>query len=344
MREHTRARALLHHEGDAWEDIPDWKLDRLVIRLGLYARERLGLEAGDRLAVFGRLHWLWPIADFAGLGAGAVCVGLSHDLSDASVFHALGEAAPRIAVATDPGSAARLLRLRGSTAVPTHVIVPDGVGDGSPGVHHLRDVLDLGGTLDTAERAQAFRAASRVHGPEVLALWHVAASASNGGRIERLTHADAMARVAPRLADSTVSGNSELAYLEPVAVTLSTRLAYLGYIGDGRITTAFGREGLVADDLAALRPHRILVSDAWLEQTWNAIESKSAGLLRWLAGRTGAAWVSRWDRGSARHRAALESRLGDRLRTIEVKGPLADTLAERVRQSGVRLALMGNDV
>src|SRR4029453_8737987 len=71
MRQHAR-RAVLHcAELGA---VPDWKLDRLVIRIALYGREKLGLEPGARAAVFGRPGWLWTAVECAVQGFGATAV------------------------------------------------------------------------------------------------------------------------------------------------------------------------------------------------------------------------------------------------------------------------------
>ena len=94
------------------DPVPDWKLDRLAIRLALFGRERLGLEPGARLVVMGRLGWLWPALDFGAMGFGVVPVGLEHDLSDDAVASAVAEVAPRAVFATDAPSAERLERLR----------------------------------------------------------------------------------------------------------------------------------------------------------------------------------------------------------------------------------------
>src|SRR4029453_19579566 len=67
MRHHARRVVLQCAELQA---APDWKLDRLVIRIALYGREKLGLEPGTRAVVFGRLGWLWPGPGGAGRGVG----------------------------------------------------------------------------------------------------------------------------------------------------------------------------------------------------------------------------------------------------------------------------------
>jgi acyl-coenzyme A synthetase/AMP-(fatty) acid ligase len=118
MRHHRRAAVLLRAAGDGFEGIPDWRFDRLVIRLALYARERLRLGSGDRVVVLGRLAWLWPVADLAAIGTGAVPVGLEHDLSDAALAGALRDATPRLSIATDTVSAERLLQARAPRPAP----------------------------------------------------------------------------------------------------------------------------------------------------------------------------------------------------------------------------------
>jgi len=95
----------------AFEPMPDWRLDRLVIRTALYSRENLGLEPGGVAAVFGRLSWLSPVVDCAATGFGAVSLAIEHDLPDESLLAALREAEPHVVFATDPESAGRLVAL-----------------------------------------------------------------------------------------------------------------------------------------------------------------------------------------------------------------------------------------
>ena len=80
LRHHVRPAAMKWWTDGALEAVPDWRLDRLAIRLALFGRERLGLEPGERVAVLGRLGWLWPVVDFAAMGFGVLPVGLEHDL------------------------------------------------------------------------------------------------------------------------------------------------------------------------------------------------------------------------------------------------------------------------
>jgi AMP-binding enzyme len=296
MRHHQRPSVLSRATGDRFEPMPDWQLDRLVIRVALYGRENLGLEPGRRAAVFGRLSWLWPLVDFAATGFGAAAVGIEHDVSDEALATVLREAEPRVVFATDAESARRVLALRSPGRLAGAVVVGeglDGAGEGSLGLTRL---LDLGGTLDTPERAQAFRAVSRNVSPDSEALWHADAAG-----IVRLSHAQAMARIAERLrAEPARSG--DVAYLDAMRARLNARLALHAFVGDGLTSTTIGREGRTSEDIAQLRPHKLQVGAAWLEA---ACEGRGP---RWPAG---------LDRSGARRR--LQEVLGDRLRFVETE-------------------------
>jgi hypothetical protein len=299
MRHHLRPAVLQWPSDGALEAVPDWKLDRLVIRLALYCREKLGLEPGTRAAVFGRLGWLWPAADFATLGFGATSVGIEHDVPDAALEAALRDADPRVIFATDPESAGRLLELRARGVLPRAALVGAGADTSAGELVPLPKLLDLAGTLDTAERAQAFRMVCRRVEPETQALWHV------GGRgTSRMTHARSMERVAARLRARPPAAG-DVAYLQPPRATLAARLALAAFVGDGLTQATLGREDATDQDVARLRPHGMRVTADWLEAA--------------CAGR-GPRWPARLDRRGARRR--LQERLGDRLRWAETERPV----------------------
>jgi len=92
---------------------------------------------------------------------------------DDALLAALRQAAPRFVVATDSASAKRLLELRASSLAPRVPLIAADAGAAAGEVLPLGQLLELGGTLDTAERAQAFRLLCRRLDPEAEALWHV---------------------------------------------------------------------------------------------------------------------------------------------------------------------------
>ena len=308
MRHHIRGSVLSREAGLGFEAMPDWQLDRLVIRVALYGRENLGLEPGRRAAVFGRLSWLWPVVDFAATGFGASSVGIEHDVSDDALQAVLREAEPRVIFATDAESARRVLALRSAGRLPVPAVVAEGLDATGEGTLPLARLFDLGGTLDTPERSQGFRAVCRNVSPDKEALWHAAAAG-----IVRLTHVAAMARIAERLrAEPAQPG--DVAYLEAPRASLAARLALHAFVGDGLTSTTIGREGRASEDILQLRPHKMLVGAAWLEAV--------------CEGR-GPRWPAGLDGRQARRR--LQEVLGDRLRWVET---------ERSPESGCGTALV----
>jgi hypothetical protein len=313
MRHHVRKAALSWAAGEGFEPCPDWKLDRLVIRVALYSRENLGLEPGTRVAVFGRFGWLWPVVDFAATGFGAASVGIAHDASDEAVVAALGEAQPRVTFAADPESAARLLPLRASGRLPQTTLVAEGLTEGEHQLA-LEKLLDLGGTLDTPERAQAFRLVSRSATSEAPALWH-----ADGISVERLSHKQAMAWLAPRLRRHPAQAG-DVAYVEGPRASLALRLAVCGFVGDGLTATALGREGRTSEDVVELAPHKMRVSGTWLR---TACDGRGP----------------RWPAGLDRARAGRRVRevLGARLRGVETDAAAGESASRALAAAGVTL-------
>jgi hypothetical protein len=322
LRHHIRPAAMMWPTAEGFESVPDWKLDRLAIRVALYGREKMGVEPGERVAILGRLGWLWPVVDFAAMGFGAVPVGIEHDLPDAAVAEALAEARPRLLFASDPASAARLVDLRREGGLGDVTVVAEGLA-ADECVLPLERLLELGGVFDTAERAQSFRAVSRQIQTQTEALRHV----SREG-VTRLTHGSAMKRIEPGLR-SRPALTGDVAYVGGSRVSLGTRLGLAAFVGDGLTTTALGREGRTDEDLVSLRPHKMIISAEWLEAACRE---------------QGPRWPGGLDRPWARRR--LLGHLGGRLRWVETPSTFSDQTARALDAAGVTLEVdrSGTDV
>ena len=313
LRHHVREAAMLWPTDGDFESVPDWKLDRLAIRIALFGREKAGVEPGERLAVVGRLGWLWPVVDFAAMGFGAIPVGIEHDLPDRAAAEVLAEAQPRLVFTTDDESAAQMARLARDGALGEATVVAEAL-DADRRVLPLRRLLDDGSILDTPERAQSFRAVSRQVGPGSEAVWHAGPEG-----LVRLTHAEAMRTIEPGLR-ARPAQKGDLAYVGGPRVDLATRLALAVFVGDGLTTTALGEGERPDRDVAALRPHKLIVSPGWLEAVCRD---------------QGPRWPVGLDRPWARRRMTL--RLGGRLRWAETRIPVSDQTTRALDAAGVTL-------
>ena len=132
-----------------------------------------------------------------------------------------------------------------------------------------------------------------------------------------------MARTAPALrARPALEG--DVAYVDAPRVTLRKRLALAAFVGDGHTTTALGREGQAAEDVAELKPHKLLASEGWIEA---ACEGRGP---RWPAG---------LDRRWARRR--VQDGLGGRLRWVEVDAAVPTRDRSCARRGGHHASTSG---
>ncbi len=172
-------------------ETPDWRADRLSIRIALALREELGVGPGDLVALSLPLTVQWALAERAVWGLGAATVPLTAGQS--------------------PGRAVKAVLASSSDCDA---------------------LLDRGGTLDTPERASAFRAAARdVSKDEV-------ASIEPDGPLRQREWVERIERFLERFPSERGRRNL-LALGEPHAAARA--LVYAGW-ADGLTTVVFGSE------------------------------------------------------------------------------------------------------
>ena len=112
----------------------------------------------------------------------------------------------------------------------------------------------------------------------------------------------------------------DVAYVDGPRVTLRKRLGLAAFVGDGHTTTALGREGRAAEDVAELRPHKVLASEPWVAAACDG---------------RGPRWPAGLDRRWARRR--VQDGLGGRLRWVEVGSAVSDETARALAAAGITL-------
>jgi hypothetical protein len=190
-------------------ETPDWRADRLSIRVALALREDLSVGPGDVVALAMPFSIHWPLVERAVWGLGAATLPLS------------------------PGS--------GPDRPVKAVFAAGGQGPSVPGVPLVAldsdwdALLDRGGVLDTPERASSFRTSAREVLPDAVA------SIEFGESGVELRHADWVRRIAKSFErfPPSFGGRNVLALTEP---HVSARvLLYAGW-GDGFTTVVLGSD------------------------------------------------------------------------------------------------------
>jgi len=141
-------------------ETPDWRADRLSIRVALALREDLAVGPGDLVALLMPLSVRWALVERAVWGLGAATLPVSPE----SRFG-------RPVKAMFASSAEGLSNL----GVP--VVALDSDWDA---------LLDRGGVLDTPERASSFRAAARNTPPEAVSSIESGVELRHGDWVRRI--------------------------------------------------------------------------------------------------------------------------------------------------------------
>ncbi len=251
-RQHDRASVLTRSDGKGgWYSTPDWRLHRHIVRIALYLRERTGMRPGHAVALVGPITPEWVVVDWATVTQGATVVVLGAEPTDAALDLAWSRFAPRAVFVAGEEARRRILARGGeSTVVAFEDEAPDGTAT-------FRQVLDLGGTLDTAERAGAFRDLARAIDPGSDAVAHVVSVADGAPRREVLTHADVIAKRQGILAKHP-SARGAVAYVRPDALSIDAHVALYAFVGDGATSTVIGTAGRELEEIARLGPGMVV--------------------------------------------------------------------------------------
>jgi acyl-CoA synthetase (AMP-forming)/AMP-acid ligase II len=245
---HDRPAVLLASTKGGWGEMPDWRFQRQIVRIGLCLRDRAGLEVGDRVALVTRLRPESILMAWAALLQGAAVAVLDPRLPPAALRARLSALEPR-AILTDEAM--------------VHAEIPDAAASVTIALDRDREdealawseALDLGGSLDTGERARDFRAAAREISEEAPALgrwreagpcsagWHYLEQRELATTVERLWAGARIAR-----------GDVALVSAAPSAAGL---VAALAFTSDGVTQLAF-EPPEDPGAAASLRPHKIV--------------------------------------------------------------------------------------
>ena len=326
MRQHARRSALLAREDGRWNATPDWRFDRQIIRLGLYLRERVEVAPGQRVVLMSELRPEWLIADLAALGLGMVSVAIDPRLQADELAAALEDAAPSITFVSS--AMQHVLQSLDGRAPPHGQLIALDSAPAGDSVMRLPALLEMGGTLDTPERAQAYRAAARDLAPDRPAIRHYRQAPdggldrvelSQGGVIERLEAGWPSERALP----------GDVAYVCDPTVSLAARLALYAFLGDGYTTTALAAPGQDLSDFATLHPTKIIAPASLLA---GAVRAGIAGVEEDPGG---GHWLRRVARLTPHARARTNERsirdaLGGRARWIGTTDQLDAELAEQL--------------
>jgi hypothetical protein len=325
-RKHDRAFLIKSALAGTPVEMPDWRFHRHVIRIGLYLHERLQVSIGDRVAVVAPIGPEWAIAQWAALTQGVSVAALDPGAAANTLAEQLAALGPRVVFAEGPALEAVLAWSAGTNVI---VIAVSGVAV-APSVSWT-EALDLGGTLDTAERANAYRGIMRALPPETAALAH---TGGNGvGTVWRfLTHRDVVRKI-QRIWEGARISQGDVAYIAGGAPSLFATLAFLAFSADGHTQVLFGTRGHEVEEIRAADPTKIVVPAGVARDLTHAIPGIDTSRLlgrasRWLA--QARAFAGRARRSDARSESKSDQ---PRARWLGTGGSLDASTRDRLSRS-----------
>jgi AMP-binding enzyme len=279
-RKHDRAAVLRRRVATAWQDTPDWRFHRHAMRVGLYLHERAQVTAGDRVALVCPLRPEWAVAQWGALTLGAATAVVDPALPDPELAAQLAALAPR-AIFVEGNSVDRVIAWQAAVRGTSTIIALDGEVAGDRALSWT-EALDLGGSLDTAERANTARARARALPPDTPALGHPVGT--NGAVAWRfLSHREVVRRVQRVWMRSRIA-RGDVAYVAGDVPSLATSVALLAFTADGHTQIVIGTRGSELEEIMMTRPHKIIAPAATVRSMLEAPASpEPSGIRKWLA-------------------------------------------------------------
>jgi hypothetical protein len=252
-REGARRAIARWREVGQWQPMPTWRFYRQVIRVALFLRDRARVVPGDRVVVASEPRIERVVAQWAIATLGGVAVMI--DPRDVRGLQSLepGFAAAFVSAAVSPEWVAEAKKV-----VRAETLVGFEGGPHAAGVRAWSEILEFGGTLDTAERAQSFRSQAVALLPSMPVLVHVAAG---GSVVATLTQGDMVARVRTFWA-KVPSRDGDVAYVVGGASASALDVALWAFVADGRTSIVFGAPEGIAAEMGEVSPTLVVGTSA----------------------------------------------------------------------------------
>ena len=243
-----------------WQGHPDWRTDRNAIRAALVLRQRIGMEAGDRVVL-----WIPFGMDFATIERGVWSIGglsvpVSPRWSADRVATLLHETRPAVLFVPAVDSLRELKSIGGvPDSVRATVLMAGEVEDQGEEALGYDAFMDYGGVLDTAERASMWRTTVRSIPPNtpVALEYRWEGGQKSLGAMSQAGLVEA-AQAVLRLLPAEKGGLQILAGAEPDPICRA--LLYAAW-ADGLTRTAFVPPGPAIEHTGQLQP-RLLAGPA----------------------------------------------------------------------------------
>jgi len=154
------AGAGMHREAPGWQETPDWRAHRTSVRVALALHEHLGLEKGDRVALWLPLSPEFMLIERGVWMFGGITLPLDPTAGADDVAVPIRETGPKVVFVPDVTAMESLLATGSyGGSVRTAIILEDAECEDDRVLEYCR-LLDYGRALDTPDRTSKLRTAA----------------------------------------------------------------------------------------------------------------------------------------------------------------------------------------
>ena len=166
-RFHSRKAAFASFENDDWQITPDWRADRQALRIALAFQERLGVEAGETVAVALPLGLTWILIERAVWSLSAMTLGVDPEAGLRQISLAFTDTKPAVLVVREESWLKTLIAFAPLPDSVRQVVVLR--AQQTTDLPSLSNLIELASVRDTPELATAWRSRARSTPPEAIA-------------------------------------------------------------------------------------------------------------------------------------------------------------------------------
>jgi long-subunit acyl-CoA synthetase (AMP-forming) len=145
----SAADALRYKHGGAWRSL-SWTEYARRVRLAARGLMKLGLQAGQAVAITGSNRWEWLVSDLGTMAAGGVPAPIYQTCTPEQVAYITGHCEAPLAIAENAAQLRKLEERRGELPQLRAIVLMEGEGGGE-GVVTFDDLLRLGEAVPEAE-------------------------------------------------------------------------------------------------------------------------------------------------------------------------------------------------
>jgi long-chain acyl-CoA synthetase len=259
---------MLVKRDDAWKEFSWNQFYSTVRKLGL-ALMTMGVEPGDRVAIFSPNSPEWQMVDMATVSIGAADVPLYATITASQAEYILSDSGSKVVFVGTADHMKRVLEVRDNLPSLKKIVTMDGTISDHPDVITLGDVLNLGGKNANPDEFDSRREA--VQPGDLCSVVYTSGTTGNPKGV-MLTHNNFMSNVSTVSTLIEIKDTDVVLSFLPLSHVLERMSGYYGGVYNGCTIAHAQSIDTLTDDIADIKPH-------WMVSVPRLYEKIHAGVL-----------------------------------------------------------------